>query len=116
MTYVRRQDANQPEIIAAFERLGFSVLDLSKIGVEGVPDLAVSVHKLTVFVEVKTKEGKLSPGQIRWHRESKAWTETARNTADVERIAKAMKQAALDSHAATVRISPCQAQQQAHSP
>ena len=95
MSYARRQDANQPEIVAAFERLGFSVVDLSKIGIEGVPDLAVSVHRVTCFVEVKTEAGELSPGQIKWHRESKAWTEVCRSTDDVIRVAGAMKKAAL---------------------
>ena len=94
MTYARRQDSNQSEIVQAFERLGFSVIDLSRVG-GGVPDLAVSIHKLTVFVEIKTVDGNLQPSQIRFHRESKAWVEVCRDLKDVERIAKAMKSRAL---------------------
>ncbi len=91
MSYAKRQDSNQTLIKDAFERLGCSVLDLSRVGIEGVPDLAVSVHKVTCFCEVKTETGKLSPGQVKWHRESKAWTEVARDLKDVERIVKEMR-------------------------
>lgn len=85
-----RVDANQSEIVAAFERLGCSVIDLSAVG-GGVPDLAVSVFRQTVFVEVKTPVGELEPSQVRFHRESKAWIEVARDMADVERIVAAMR-------------------------
>ena len=90
MGFAHRIDANQPEIVAAFERLGCSVIDLSGVG-HGVPDLAVSVFRQTVFVEVKTESGVLEPSQIRYHRESKAWNDVARNLADVERIVAAMR-------------------------
>ena len=90
MSYAHRIDANQNEIVAAFERLGCSVIDLSAVG-KGVPDLAVSVFLQTVLVEVKTLEGELEPSQIRFHRESKAWIEVARTLEDVERIVAAMR-------------------------
>ena len=90
MTYAKRIDANQSEIVQAFERLGFSVVDLSRVG-GGCPDLAISVHGVTWLVEVKTAEGTLDPSQIRFHRENKAHIEVCRSLADVERIAKAMK-------------------------
>ena len=90
MSYANRIDANQNEIVAAFERLGCSVIDLSAVG-KGVPDLAVSVFLQTVLVEVKTLEGELEPSQIRFHRESKAWIEVARTLEDVERIVAAMR-------------------------
>ena len=90
MSYANRIDANQNEIVAAFERLGCSVIDLSAVG-KGVPDLAVSVFRQTVLVEVKTLEGELEPSQIRFHRESKAWIEVARTLEDVERIVAAMR-------------------------
>lgn len=88
--YARRQDANQVELVAAFERLGCSVVDLSAVG-RGCPDLAVSVHRATVLVEVKTTEGVLNPLQVRFHRENKAWIEVARTLEDVERIVRTMK-------------------------
>jgi len=90
LSYAHRIDANQNEIVAAFERLGCSVIDLSAVG-KGVPDLAVSVFRATCFVEIKTLEGELEPSQIRFHRESKAWIEVARTLEDVERIVAAMR-------------------------
>ena len=38
--YARRVDANHAEIKAAFEKMGCSVVDLSRMG-EGCPDIAV---------------------------------------------------------------------------
>jgi Holliday junction resolvase len=93
MGYAHRVDGNQAEVVAAFERLGFSVVDLSGVG-GGVPDLLVSVHRVSVFVEVKTVEGELEPSQVRFHRESKAWIEVVRDMADVEWVARAMKREA----------------------
>ena len=90
MIYARRQDANQTALIGAFEKLGCSVLDLSRVG-SGCPDLAVSVHGNTVLVEVKTEEGKLSPEQIRFHRESKASIFVARTFDDVAVIVQIIK-------------------------
>ena len=95
MAYAHRIDANQPEVVAAFERLGCSVIDLSRVG-GGVPDLAVSVFRATCFVEIKIEkvdshDGVMKPEQIRFHRESKAWIEVARTLEDVERIVGALR-------------------------
>ena len=93
MSYAHRIDANQTELVQAFERLGCSVIDLSSVG-SGCPDLAVSVCKVTVLVEIKTEDGTLEPSQIRFHRENKSWIETARNLEDVEDIVRRMRQSA----------------------
>ena len=50
--YARRLDANHAEIKAAFDKLGCSVVDLSRMG-EGCPDLAVGYGGLSMFVEIK---------------------------------------------------------------
>lgn len=55
MTYAKRVDANQKEIVKTLRDLGASVVDLSKVG-HGVPDLAIGYAGLTVFVEVKSSE------------------------------------------------------------
>ncbi len=47
-----RVDANQKELVAAFRKLGCSVLHLHKVG-DGCPDLAIGLHKKTVLVELK---------------------------------------------------------------
>lgn len=50
-----RIDANQPEIVRAFESLGVSVLDCSQVGC-GFPDLIVGALGVTRLVEVKNPE------------------------------------------------------------
>ena len=55
-------DLNHAEIVQAFERLGAKVLSLAPMG-KGVPDLIVNFRNRLRFVEVKSKNGKLTPAQ-----------------------------------------------------
>lgn len=96
MGYAHRVDANQGEVVGAFERMGCSVVILSAVGV-GVPDLLVSVHRVSVLVEVKTVEGSLDPSQVRFHRESKAWIEVVRDLDDVIRLVRDMRRVAFNA-------------------
>lgn len=62
-----KKDANHNEIVRHFKALGWSVIDLSNVG-GGVSDLVVGgvhpVHgRINVFVEVKTKRGRLRENQ-----------------------------------------------------
>jgi hypothetical protein len=51
-----RRDDNHAEIVAAFEKLGWSVLDLANVGA-GVPDLIIGDHAHGVhLVEIKNKK------------------------------------------------------------
>lgn len=79
--------------MAAFERLGCSVVDLSRVGA-GVPDLLCSIHKFSALVELKTETGKLNPLQVRFHRESKATIYVARTLDDVIDIVAKLKKLA----------------------
>lgn len=56
----KRIDVNQNEIVAAFRKLGFSVLVMSSLG-KGAPDIAVGRHGKNFFFEIK--DGKKSPSQ-----------------------------------------------------
>jgi hypothetical protein len=47
-----KTDANHSEIVAAFRKLGCSVLSLAPLG-RGAPDLAVGYGGITALVEVK---------------------------------------------------------------
>ena len=49
---VCRVDENQPEIVKAFRRLGYSVALLHRAG-EGVFDILIGKHGLNVLVEIK---------------------------------------------------------------
>ena len=93
MNYAKRTDGNHCLIMESFRRLGCSVVDLSRVGA-GVPDLAVSLHKFTAYVEIKTETGTLEPSQIRFHRESKATIYVARTLKDVAEIVAHMKRLA----------------------
>lgn len=52
MSYARKVDANQPEIVSAFRRLGCSVAHCHTVG-DGFPDIAVGLNGLTYLVEIK---------------------------------------------------------------
>lgn len=61
-----RVDANQRDIIAAFEKCGATVVHIHGAKA-GVPDLLVGVQGINYLVEVKVpKTGKLSEGQQAW--------------------------------------------------
>lgn len=61
----KRRDQNQREIIDAFQRCGWRVLDTSQLG-GGAPDLMVSRGGRTVAVEVKMPKGKVKAHQQDW--------------------------------------------------
>ena len=67
-----RVDANQSEIIRAAEQLGCTVQPLYQVG-GGCPDLllghASKRGRVNLLIEIKTDAGKLTPEQIRFHRE-----------------------------------------------
>ena len=60
MRRAARVDENQAEIVAAFRKLGCSVLDMSALG-NGKPDLLVGHGGLNICVEVK--DGSKSPSR-----------------------------------------------------
>ena len=61
----RKTDANQKDIIKAFEQMGCHVTDLSDVG-KGCPDLLVSHQGESWLVEIKNLSGRgnrLTPAQ-----------------------------------------------------
>ena len=52
MRRARRVDANHAEIIAAFRKLGCSVLDMSGLG-DGAPDICVGFGGIQIMCELK---------------------------------------------------------------
>jgi hypothetical protein len=59
-------DVNQPEIVMALRAVGASVQHLHEVG-KGCPDLLVVYRKKLYLLEVKAKDGKLTPQQEKWH-------------------------------------------------
>ena len=76
MSYRRsKKDANQNEIVAELESLGCTVIDMSAINKQGVPDICVGVGTRNYLIEIigPDKEKRfppdgLSEGQVEWHK------------------------------------------------
>ena len=71
MRRAARVDANQPEIVAALRKLGFSVQPLHSVG-QGCPDLLVGMRGVNLLIEVKDgakppSARALTPDQVEWH-------------------------------------------------
>ncbi|MFH1027257.1 MAG: hypothetical protein V1791_04570 [Pseudomonadota bacterium] len=61
-----RVDRNQPEIVDALRKAGYSVLHLHRLG-HGVPDLLVGWgDDFSILVEIKSEEGELTPDEERF--------------------------------------------------
>ncbi len=69
MTFAKRVDKNQKDIVEAFRKCGATVIDLSKVG-KGIPDLLVGYNNKTALVEIKSSEtAKFTPHQEAFIRE-----------------------------------------------
>lgn len=87
MRYAAAVDANQPEIVKAFRRLGCKVAHTHMVG-KGFPDLVVSHWNVPYLIEVKAsaKSAKTDP-QIEFHEE---WpVHIVRSTDDVASLVSA---------------------------
>jgi hypothetical protein len=84
--FARRQDANHTEVIEAYEALGCSVLDLSRVAEltqPGCPDLLVAWNGQTWLSETKTEVGALNPAQAHFIEEWKGDIVIVRSVEDV---------------------------------
>lgn len=86
MRRAAKVDVNHGETKTAFKRLGFTVLDLARVG-SGCPDLLIARAHKTALVEVKHKRGKLSEGQKRFRDSWNGLVFECRSLADVIEIA-----------------------------
>ena len=71
MTYARRVDSNQSEIVRTLKDMGCSVFDSSRMA-GGFPDLVIGVNKVTCLVEIKSSDkAKYTSAQeafmMNWH-------------------------------------------------
>jgi hypothetical protein len=70
--YRARKDSAQDEIVTALRAAGASVYVISD---RGVPDLLIGIgQKHTVLAEVKSRHGKLTPAQDKFHTEWRGGT------------------------------------------
>jgi hypothetical protein len=70
VSYARRVDTTQPEIVKDLRCAGFSVALLFRVG-DDVPDLIIGRNGRDRMVETKTGKKKLSEGQAKFAREWK---------------------------------------------
>lgn len=82
-----RTDANQKEIVAAFRKLGCSVVTTSSLR-NGVPDICVGLNGWNVWIEIKDgakrpSERKLTEDEQRWHANWRGWVEVVESVDDV---------------------------------
>ena len=66
MTYARRSDKNQQEIMDALRGVGATVASIHRVG-HGIPDLLVGFRGVTYLMEVKGKGAKLTKDEKEWH-------------------------------------------------
>jgi hypothetical protein len=88
MRRAARTDSTQAAIVAALRRSYASVLDLSKVGISGCPDLLAgrlalcpyckAIIPRNVLLEVKTAKGKLNKAQEKFHAEWRGPIEVVR--------------------------------------
>jgi Holliday junction resolvase len=65
MSFPKKVDNNQLEIVKAFRSMGATVLNLSTVG-KGCPDLLIGYKNISVLVEVKSKTGKFTEPQLKF--------------------------------------------------
>lgn len=66
MTYAKKVDANQAEIVEFLRSCNATVQHLHAVG-KGCPDLLVGFRGRNLLMEVKVAKGKLTPDQVTWH-------------------------------------------------
>lgn len=71
MRRASKVDSNQPDIVAAFRRLGYSVAHTHMIG-RGFPDIVIGKHNRNFLVEIKDgrlppSKRKLTPDELEFH-------------------------------------------------
>jgi len=76
MSFMKKADANQPEIVKALRGAGCTVEHLHAVG-KGCPDLLCAIHGHVFLIEVKdgakvASAQKLTPDQVRWHADWRA--------------------------------------------
>ena len=88
-----RVDSNHTEIVAAFRKLGASVLSLANLG-RGVPDLLIAWCGVTMMVEVKAPKGKETEDQLQFFEGWQGQIFIVRDTEGVLTVVRLLKEQA----------------------
>jgi Holliday junction resolvase len=65
MSFPKKVDNNQLDIVKTFRSMGATVLNLSAVG-KGCPDLLIGYKGISVLVEIKSKTGKFTEPQLKF--------------------------------------------------
>lgn len=74
MRVASKIDLNQPRIVQSLRHMGFHVWHTYEVGFGG-PDVVVTgwnnrtERVEALLVEIKAEEGRLTPDEVRWHKE-----------------------------------------------
>lgn len=76
MSFMRKADANQPQVVKALRGAGCTVEHLHAVG-RGCPDLLCAIDGEVFLIEIKDgakppSAQALTPDQVKWHSEWKA--------------------------------------------
>lgn len=83
--YARRTDANQSEIVHAYESVGATVRTLQQEA-DGLPDLLVGWQGVNYLIEIKTATGELTPAQVKFFIEWKGQKAIVRDVSEALRV------------------------------
>ena len=85
-----RVDANQPEIVEAFRKMGCDVLHTHQLG-KGAPDLFVAFSGIWLAIEVKTQRGELTEAQERLYEGLKTRPRIVRTVEEAQETVETLK-------------------------
>ena len=93
MSFPKRVDANQGEIVKALRKMGCKVQSLAEVG-KGCPDLLVGYRGFNILLEVKDgakvpSAQKLTDDEVKWHA---GWRGQARVVNSVEAACRCVEE------------------------
>ena len=87
MTYAKKIDINQPQIVKDLRAAGASVQILSQIG-KGCPDILVGYNEVNYLMEIKYLKGTLTDDQRVFHSQWNGKVHVVRTSQEAIRIIK----------------------------
>lgn len=92
--FARRKDVNHNLLAEAFIKLGYSVVDTSRLG-DDFPDILVARRGQIALIEIKAEKGKMTDGQWTFYKNFPGLIFICKTIEDVMRIDGIMKQEAV---------------------
>jgi hypothetical protein len=87
VTYAKKIDRNQPDIVKDLRAAGVSVQILSAVG-KGCPDLLAGYNGVNYLLEIKMPDGSMTSDQRVWHTEWRGQVCVVYTSADALKVVK----------------------------